>query len=111
MQGPLNPPADGVAADPAPSPLAHRLRALRAVVGRELDMLRLKREINALHAELGRPTVFERVKSIAAVGAALVTGFTLKLDLFQHPRLRRNVYRMPGSIWEEIPKKFYRPDF
>ena len=35
----------------------------------------------------------------AAVGAALWTGLTLKLDLFQHPKLMRTAYRMPAKRW------------
>jgi radical SAM superfamily enzyme YgiQ (UPF0313 family) len=64
-----------------------------------------------IHTELGRPTFAQRLKSALGVGAALWTGFTLKFDLFQHPRLRRTAYRLPGSIWEELPKKFTLPDF
>ncbi|MDA0334152.1 MAG: hypothetical protein O2782_03195, partial [bacterium] len=40
-----------------------------------------------IHAALGRPTLAERCKSALTVGAALWTGLTLKLDLFQHPGL------------------------
>ena len=50
-----------------------------------------------VHAELGRPTLIERLKTVVAVGAALWTMFTLKFDLFQHPRLRRTAYRQPGK--------------
>ena len=50
-----------------------------------------------IHAELGRPALGERLKSVLAVGAALWTGLTLKLDLFQHPKLMRTTYRMPGQ--------------
>ena len=69
-----------------------------------------------IHAELGSPTLAERVKSVLAVGAALWTGLTLKLDLFQHPRLVRTTYRLPGKkwsafhLWEEIPRKFSIPE-
>jgi hypothetical protein len=37
------------------------------------------------------------------VGAALWTGLTLKLDLFQHPRLVRTLYRMPSKRWGAFP--------
>jgi haloalkane dehalogenase len=69
-----------------------------------------------IHAELGSPTLAERCKSVLAVGAALWTGLTLKLDLFQHPKLVRTTYRLPGKswsafhLWEEIPKKFSIPE-
>lgn len=51
-----------------------------------------------------------------AVGAALWTGVTLKLDLFQHPKLMRTPYRMPSNRgsrfhhWEEIPRNVSIPD-
>jgi hypothetical protein len=54
---------------------------------------------------------------VLAVGAALWTGLTLKLDLFQHPKLIRTTYRMPSKswkafdLWEELPQKFSLPDF
>ncbi len=70
-----------------------------------------------IHVELGRPAFVQRWKSVLAVGAALWTGLTLKLDLFQHPRLQRTAYRLPGKrwsafeLWEEFQKKHPRPDF
>ncbi len=69
-----------------------------------------------IHAELGRPAWAERFQSVLAVGAALWTGLTLKLDLFQHPRLMRTTYRMPNKrwsefhLWEEIPHKISIPN-
>ena len=42
---------------------------------------------------------------------------TLKLDLFQHPKLMRTTYRLPSKcwkafdLWEELPQKFSLPDF
>jgi hypothetical protein len=69
-----------------------------------------------VHAELGRPSLAARCKSVLAVGAALWTGLTLKLDLFQHPKLIRTTYRMPGKrwsafdLWEEIQRKVSIPD-
>lgn len=41
----------------------------------------------------------QEIKSVMAVGSALWTGLTLKLDLFQHPRLQRTTYRMPDKRW------------
>jgi hypothetical protein len=64
-----------------------------------------------LHAELGRPAFAQRVKSVMAVGAAMWTAFTLKFELFQHPKLQRTTYRLPEkswsafALWEEFQKK------
>lgn len=61
-----------------------------------------------IHAELGRPAAAERFKSVMAVGTALWTALTLKLDWFQHPKLQRTAYRLPGKrwnafhLWEEL---------
>ena len=69
-----------------------------------------------IHAELGRPSFGQRVKSILAVGSALWTALTLKLDLFQHPKLIRTAYRMPGKkwhgfhLWEEFGRKAALPN-
>jgi haloalkane dehalogenase len=69
-----------------------------------------------IHEALGEPTLSQRFKSVLGVGAALWTGLTLKLDLFQHPKLMRTPYRMPSKrwhkfhLWEEIPHKVKIPD-
>lgn len=69
-----------------------------------------------IHAELGRPTLLERFKSVLAVGAALWTGLTLKFGLFQHPRLTRTAYRFPDRdwsafhLWEELPHGLSVPE-
>jgi len=69
-----------------------------------------------VHAELGRPTLSERLKSLVAVGAALWTGLTLRFDVFQHPRLERTAYRIPEEswgafhLWEAVPPKVPIPD-
>ena len=61
-----------------------------------------------VHEALGRPTVSERIQSVAAAGLALWSAFTLKLDLLQHPRLVRNEYRVPAEapaparIWRRL---------
>ncbi len=52
-----------------------------------------------VHAELGEPTLGERLTSIAALGAAVWTGITLKLNLFQHPKLTRTAYRWSEKRW------------
>lgn len=68
-----------------------------------------------LHAELGQPKFAERAKSVAALGAALWTGVTLKFDYFQHPELRRNAYRLPetqseaAQLWERFRRQVPQP--
>jgi len=70
-----------------------------------------------IHAELGPAPFQQRMKSIMAVGAALWTGVTLKLDLFQHPKLQRTEYRLPAKswsafhLWEEFHAKVSIPNF
>lgn len=69
-----------------------------------------------IHAELGCPAFAQQCKSVLAVGAALWTGLTLKLDLFQHPKLIRTTYRTAGTrwsafdLWQEIQRKVSIPD-
>jgi radical SAM superfamily enzyme YgiQ (UPF0313 family) len=60
-----------------------------------------------IHAALGQPTFVERLKSVAAIGAAVWTKFTLLFDLFQHPRLTRTEYRL--HHWERIPHEVSAP--
>jgi radical SAM superfamily enzyme YgiQ (UPF0313 family) len=70
-----------------------------------------------IHAELGPSPFKQQLKSVMAVGAALWTGITLKLDLFQHPKLQRTTYRLPdkgwsaAGLWEEFQKKHPIPNF
>ena len=70
-----------------------------------------------VHAELGSPTLGEQARSVLAVGAALWTALTLKLDWFQHPKLIRTTYRLPDKrwgafeMWEELHRKVASPDF
>jgi radical SAM superfamily enzyme YgiQ (UPF0313 family) len=70
-----------------------------------------------IHAELGEPSFKQQFKSAMAVAAALWTGVTLKLDLFQHPKLQRTAYRMPAKrwsafhLWEEFHGKISNPNF
>ncbi len=60
------------------------------------------------HALLGRPSVSERVQALAAAGLSLWSALTLKLRLFQHPRLVRHAYRLPergprpARIWRRL---------
>ncbi len=69
-----------------------------------------------LHEELGGPSPRERLESVLAVGAAAWTGLTLKLNLFQHPKLLRTSYRMPDKhwggfhLWEELGHKASSPE-
>src|SRR5512141_2162906 len=64
-----------------------------------------------IHTELGQPARGEQFKSVMAVGAALWTALTLKMDWFQHPRLQRTAYRLPEErwsafhMWEEFHRK------
>ncbi len=68
-----------------------------------------------IHAELGAPMLRERVMSALGVAAAMWTGVTLKLDLFQHPKLMRTTYRLPSrrwagfERWEELRRKAPSP--
>jgi hypothetical protein len=91
--------------------LAGKLLGPNATVRRWIGELERR-----VHAELGRPAMAERAKSVFAVGAALWTGLTLKLDLFQHPKLIRTMYRMPTERWagfqrwEEFQRKVAIPN-
>jgi hypothetical protein len=58
-----------------------------------------------IHTLLGVPTMAERISSLAAFGLALWTGLTLKLGMFQHPRLIRHAFRMPE---ESLPARVWR---
>ncbi len=92
--------------------LAGRLLGPNAAVRRWIGDLERR-----IHAELGRPAADERFKSVLAVGAALWTAVTLKLNWFQHPKLIRTTYRLPEKrwsafeAWEELHRKFTSPEF
>lgn len=68
---------------------------------------KLEKEI---HCEIGSPSIKERIMSLLAVVSAFWTWFTLKLKIFQHPSLVRNVYRFshPGLFahhgWKAFKK-------
>ena len=49
-------------------------------------------------------------KSVLGAAAAAWTGLTLKLDLFQHPKLTRTSYRLPSKRWSafDLWEKFHR---
>jgi len=92
--------------------LAGRLFGPNAAVRRWIGEL-----AERMHAELGPPTFAQRTKAVLAVGAAIWTAFTLKFDLFQHPKLQRTTYRLPEQSWsafellEEFQKKHRVPNF
>jgi radical SAM superfamily enzyme YgiQ (UPF0313 family) len=92
--------------------LAGRLMGPNARVRRWIGDLQ-----RSIQAELGRPALSQRLKSALAMAAAAWTGLTLKLDLFQHPKLTRTAYRIPSQRWkafegwEEVRRKFASPDF
>ncbi|MFO1514938.1 MAG: hypothetical protein U1F83_18865 [Verrucomicrobiota bacterium] len=70
-----------------------------------------------IQTELGQPTLAERTKSVLAVGAALWTAVTLKMNWFQHPKLIRTTYRLPEKrwdafhLWEEFQSPATSPHF
>lgn len=92
--------------------LAGRLLGPNAAVRRWIGALEQR-----IHGELGQPTTGEDCKSVLAVGAALWTALTLKMDWFQHPRLIRTTYRLPEkrwnafNLWEEFQAKAAGPNF
>jgi len=63
-----------------------------------------------VHAELGQPASADQFKSVFAVGAALWTALTVKLDWFQHPKLQRTAYRLSEERWSAFPawEEFHR---
>lgn len=83
--------------------LAGRLFGPNRAIRRKITRLQ-----RAVHAELGRPTVGERLLAVAAAGMALWTSLTLRLQWFQHPRLVRHSYRMPAAepgfarVWRKL---------
>ncbi|MHC4172727.1 MAG: hypothetical protein ACYTBX_09780 [Planctomycetota bacterium] len=72
-----------------------------------------------VHAELGTPTMAERLMSLSALGAAAWTALKLRLGIFQHPRLGRVSFRMPEEglelwatkIWESLRDESVSPHF
>jgi hypothetical protein len=91
--------------------LAGRLLGPNAAVRRWIGDLEQR-----IHAEFGRPPWAQRFQSVLAVGAAVWTAVTLKLGLFQHPRLLRTTYRLPQTrrlgfhLWEKFPHEISIPD-
>ncbi len=70
-----------------------------------------------VRAELGNPTLTERLMSLSALGAAAWTALKLRLGIFQHPRLGRVCFRMPEEglglwatkIWESLRDESISP--
>ncbi|MHC4536279.1 MAG: radical SAM protein [Planctomycetota bacterium] len=72
-----------------------------------------------VRAELGAPTLAERLMSLGALGAAAWTALKLRLGIFQHPRLGRVSFRIPDKglgfqaikIWESLGDEGVSPNF
>ncbi len=72
-----------------------------------------------VRAELGTPTLAERLMSLSALGAAAWTALKLRLGIFQHPRLGRVSFRMTEEglglwatkIWESLRDESLSPHF
>jgi haloalkane dehalogenase len=70
-----------------------------------------------IQAELGKPTLAERLMSLSALAAAAWTALKLHFDIFQHPRLGRVSFRMPEEglglwatkIWESLRDECISP--
>lgn len=94
-----------------PAFLAGRLLGPNPTIRRWIGELQKR-----IHAELGQPSLGQQFRSLLAVGAALWTGLTLKLDLFQHPKLMRTTYRLPArrwagyERWQELQRKAAFPN-
>jgi haloalkane dehalogenase len=92
--------------------LAGRLFGPNAAIRKSIGEL-----YRRIQEELGPPTLTHRAQSLAAVGAAIWTGITLKFDFFQHPKLQRTTYRVPEPswskfhLWEELQAKVSSPNF
>ena len=92
--------------------LAGRLFGPNAIIRRWIGDLEQR-----IHAELGKPALGQRFKSVMAVGAAMRTWVTLRFDFLQHPKLQRTAYRLPEkswsafAIWEEFHAKVASPNF
>lgn len=78
--------------------LAGKLFAPNARVRRWMGALERR-----MHRDLGAPTLLEQALSWVTLGAALWTKFTLRFDLFQHPRLSPQRYR-----WDYLSEMLMR---
>jgi len=80
---------------------------------------RIRELEHKFRAELGTPTLAERMMSLGAVVAAGWTALKLRLGIFQHPRLGRVSFRMPeeglglwaAKIWESLRDEGTSPHF
>lgn len=57
-----------------------------------------------VHQELGKPTAADHLRAAGALAAAAWSSLTLKLNLFQHPRLTRTSYRLPEKRWNAFDR-------
>ncbi|UCF16490.1 MAG: hypothetical protein JSW59_03335, partial [Phycisphaerales bacterium] len=72
-----------------------------------------------VRAEVGKPTLAERLMSLSALGAAAWTALKLRFGIFQHPRLGRVSFRIPeeglglwaSRIWESLRDEGTCPHF
>lgn len=64
------------------------------------ELRQLERRINRV---FGKPTIVEKILGAGAILAAVVTAITLKLNLFQHPKLIRSEYRVNGVPASVVP--------
>lgn len=69
--------------------LAGKLLGPNAEVRRWISDLQAR-----VHATLGPPTLKERCLTLGALAMAAWTSLTLRLNLFQHPRLMRHTFRL-----------------
>ena len=46
-----------------------------------------------VHRELGKPILLQKLEAVGAIGTAVWSGFAIKANLFQHPRLIRREYQ------------------
>lgn len=63
------------------------------------------------YATFGKPTLSERLMSYGAFPAAIWTAITLKLGIFQHPKVRRTVYGASevDSLLESLKMRVEEP--
>ena len=80
---------------------------------------RIRELEHKFRAELGAPTLAERLMSLAALAMAAWTALELRLGIFQHPRLGRVSFRVPEEglglwatkIWESLRDEGTCPHF
>jgi haloalkane dehalogenase len=80
---------------------------------------RIRELEHKVYAELGNPTLAERLMFLGALGMAAWTALKLRFGIFQHPRLGRVSFRMPEEglglwatkIWESLRDENISPHF